>query len=81
MKKKKFKITNEELKELCKEIRSFGLEACIFSPYHFRVSKEEGEFALDIFPTSRTFCKKYDTYTTKGQPFNDVIELIEKELV
>ena len=76
MKKKRYVLNRDEFKE----IEDMGYQVKEFSPYHFRVSKNGRDVELDIYPTSKTYCKKYENYTSTGLSYDDIFDLVESFL-
>ena len=76
MKKRKYKVVEEEFNEL----KEMSYEVKEFTPWHFRISKEEKDIYLDIFPTTRVFTKYQNgEYKGKGN-YVDLLELVENKI-
>jgi hypothetical protein len=63
------------------EIEDMGYLVKQFSEYHYRISKEEGEFSLDIWPTSRKYSTSpIDGPMSRSKEYKDLIKLVELTL-
>jgi len=76
MTKKKYHINLSDFKTL----KEMGYTVYKFEFWHYRIGKEGEELVLDIFPTTRTFCRKLGDHISKGNIYIDLINLVETEL-
>lgn len=76
MKKRKYSIDYEELDEL----RQMGFEVHKFTTYHYRVSKYGIDKALDIFPTTKSYCISKNGLMSQSHGYEDLLFLVEDTL-
>lgn len=62
------------------ELIAMGYEVHQFTPYHYRISKEEGDMTVEVFPTSRKYCLSKDKQMSQSRDYEDLLELIETQL-